>query len=417
MWHKQYPFILVDEFQDINRVQYDVIKLLAYPENNIFIVGDDDQSIYSFRGAKPDIMKQFLKDYKNAEKYTLNINYRCSPQIVKAASCLIKHNKNRIAKKLVSSGKDNRSVDIKEFNGLTDENDYICRKIIEYRSNGIPYSEIAVLFRTNIQARALASKLMEYNIPFVMKERIPNIYEHWIAKDILAYIRIALGDRERALFLRIINRPVRYVHRNAFSDPYVDLEELESFYEDKVWMLSRIEQFKSDLHFLANLKPFAAINFIRKGIGYDDYIKEYADNKGIRADDLLLLLDEIQEEAKEQKSFDAWFEYIKLYGEELKEQAGKSRAMTDGQEQEGDFAIILTMHGAKGLEYSCVFIPDANDGIIPHNKAVLDDDIEEERRMFYVAMTRAKEYLHICYIKERFNKKADISCFVQEIIK
>lgn len=273
------------------------------------------------------------------------------------------------------------------------------------------------MFRTNIQARALASKLMEYNIPFVMKERIPNIYEHWIAKDILAYIRIALGDRERALFLRIINRPVRYVHRNAFSDPYVDLEELESFYEDKVWMLSRIEQFKSDLHFLANLKPFAAINFIRKGIGYDDYIKEYADNKGIRADDLLLLLDEIQEEAKEQKSFDAWFQYIKLYGEELKEQAGKSRAMTDGQEQEGDFAIILTMHGAKGLEYSCVFIPDANDGIIPHNKAVLDDDIEEERRMFYVAMTRAKEYLHICYIKERFNKKADISCFVQEIIK
>lgn len=182
-----------------------------------------------------------------------------------------------------------------------------------------------------------------------MKERIPNIYEHWIAKDILAYIRIALGDRERALFLRIINRPVRYVHRNAFSDPYVDLEELESFYEDKVWMLSRIEQFKSDLHFLANLKPFAAINFIRKGIGYDDYIKEYADNKGIRADDLLLLLDEIQEEAKEQKSFDAWFEYIKLYGEELKEQAGKSRAMTDGQEQEGDFAIILTMHGQKDL--------------------------------------------------------------------
>lgn len=417
MWHKQYPFILVDEFQDINRVQYDVVKLLAYPENNIFIVGDDDQSIYSFRGAKPDIMKQFLKDYKNAEKYTLNINYRCSPQIVKAAGCLIKNNKNRIDKKLVSSAKDKSPVDIKEFNGLTEENDYICRKIIEYRRNGMPYSEIAVLFRTNIQARALASKLMEYNIPFIMKERIPNIYEHWIAKDILAYIKIALGNRERALFLRIINRPVRYVHRNAFTEPYVDIGELESFYEDKIWMLSRIEQFKSDLYFLASLKPFVAINFIRKGIGYDDYIKEYADNKGIRADDLMLVLDELQEEAKEQKSFDTWFEYIKLYGEELKEQAGKSRAMMDGQEQEGDFVIVLTMHGAKGLEYNCVFIPDSNDGVIPHNKAILDDDIEEERRMFYVSMTRAKEYLHIFYIKERFNKKADISCFVQEIIK
>lgn len=416
MWHKQYPYILIDEFQDINCVQYDVVKLLGKPENNIFIVGDDDQSIYGFRGAKPDIMKQFLVDYRDAAKYTLGINYRCDASIVEAANRLIKNNSNRLAKDLKAYKRNNNTVAINGFAKLTDENEYICNSIINYRNREIPYSEMAVLFRTNTQARSLSSKLMEYNIPFIMKERIPNIYEHWIAKDILTYIRAALGDRDRASLLRIINRPKRYVHRNVFTEAYVDLEDVKKYYEDKLWMVDRIEQFESELEMLSKLKPFVAVNFIRTGIGYDEYIKEYADYRGIRADDMMTVLDELQEEAKAHKSFDDWFEYIKIYSQELKEQAGKSRDMLNGAKQEEDAVIILTMHGAKGLEYDCVFIPDANEGVIPHNKAVLDADIEEERRMFYVAMTRAKKYLHICYVKERFNKDVDVSGFVHEVI-
>ncbi|MCI5587352.1 MAG: ATP-dependent helicase, partial [Lachnospiraceae bacterium] len=285
----------------------------------------------------------------------------------------------------------------------------------ENRNNGMPYGEMAVLFRTNTQARALTSKLMEYNIPFVMKERIPNIYDHWIARDIFTYIKVALGSRERAAVMRIINRPKRYVHRNAFSEPYVDFEELKHFYEDKEWMVERIEQLEYDLKMLSTFKPYAAINFIRCGIGYDDYIREYADYRGIRADDMINILDEIQEEAKNHSDFDEWFDYIQQYGEELKEQAGKSQAMLNGQEPE-DAVVIMTMHGAKGLEYECVFIPDVNEGVTPHNKAVLDADMEEERRMFYVAMTRAKHYLHIYYVKERFNKEVDVSRFVEEIV-
>lgn len=416
MWQKQYPFILIDEFQDINHIQYDVVKLLAQPGNNIFAVGDDDQSIYGFRGAEPGIMQQFLKDYKNTEQYTLGINYRCSDQITRAASRLIKYNKNRLDKQLKAFKKNGNPVEIMKFNNLVDENEYICRKITEYHRMGIPYNEIAVLFRTNIQARTLTSKLLEYNIPFIMKEHIPDIHEHWIAKDIYAYIKIAMGNRDRALFLRIINRPVRYVHRNAFTESFVDIEELKAFYEDKPWMAARIGQFEDDLKFITGLKPFAAVNFIRRGIGYDDYVKEYAENKGIRPDDLMAVLDEISEEAKTQKSFEGWARYIKQYSEELKEQAEKNSAVVSGRGQEEDAVVLLTMHGAKGLEYRCVFIPDANDGIVPHNRAVFDDDIEEERRMFYVAMTRAKDYLHISYVKQRFNRDADISCFVQEII-
>ena len=415
MWQKQYPFILIDEFQDINKVQYDVVKLLAKPYNNLFIVGDDDQSIYGFRGARPDIMQQFLKDYKDAVKYTLSINYRCSGNIVKAAGLVIKNNKNRFDKEITANNPDGEIVDIQEFGKISEENDVIRNKIMENRNNGMPYSEMAVLFRTNTQARALTSKLMEYNIPFVMKERIPNIYDHWIARDIFTYIKVALGSRERAAVMRIINRPKRYVHRNAFSEPYVDFEELKHFYEDKEWMVERIEQLEYDLKMLSTLKPYAAINFIRCGIGYDDYIREYADYRGIRADDMINILDELQEEAKNHSDFDEWFDYIQQYGEELKEQAGKSQAMLNGQEPE-DAVVIMTMHGAKGLEYECVFIPDVNEGVTPHNKAVLDSDMEEERRMFYVAMTRAKHYLHIYYVKERFNKEVDVSRFVEEIV-
>ena len=206
------------------------MKLLAKPYNNLFIVGDDDQSIYGFRGARPDIMQQFLKDYKDAVKYTLSVNYRCSGNIVKAAGLVIKNNKNRFDKEITANNPDGEIVDIQEFGKLSEENDVIRNKIMENRNNGMPYSEMAVLFRTNTQARALTSKLMEYNIPFVMKERIPNIYDHWIARDIFTYIKVALGSRERAAVMRIINRPKRYVHRNAFSEPYVDFEELKLFY-------------------------------------------------------------------------------------------------------------------------------------------------------------------------------------------
>lgn len=414
MWQRQYPYILIDEFQDINKVQYDIVKMLASPKNNLFIVGDDDQSIYGFRGAKPDIMKQFLKDYPDAKKYVLGINYRCSKSIVESASKLIAKNENRLEKRLEAYNEHGEEVEIKEFNRVSEECENIRAKILQYKDKGIPYSEMAVLFRTNTQARTLSSKLMEFNIPFVMKERIPNIYDHWIAKDIITYIKIARGSRERADFLRIINRPKRYVHRASFTENIVDMEELKSFYEDKEWMLDRLEQFEYDMGMLANLKPFAAINFIRNGIGYDDYIKDYADYKGVRPDEMMDFLDELQEEAKSYDNFDDWFEYIKAYSDELKEQAAKSRMLNNGQEQ-SDAVLLMTMHGVKGLEYECVFIPDANEGVTPHSKAVLDADMEEERRMFYVAVTRAKKHLHIYYVKERFNKEAGVSRFVYEI--
>lgn len=437
MWQQQFRYILIDEFQDISKIQYDVVRLLGEINRNIFIVGDDDQSIYGFRGAKPDIMKQFLKDYPDAKQCLLGVNYRCAPQIVEMAGRVIAQNKNRLPKEIVAapkcdfskekhmanevnhskdiySSRNNDGVEIKEFARLTEENEAIRDKILTYRKAGIAYSEMAVLFRTNTQARSLSSKLMEFNIPFMMKERLPNLYEHWIVQDVMTYVRVAAGNRERGQIMRIINRPKRYIHRNAFTEPYVDFEELKCFYEEKEWMVERIEQLQYDLSMLAQMKPYAAVNFIRRGIGYDDYIREYAEYRGIRAEDMFEILEELQEEAKSQNTFEEWFAYMQEYKEELKEQAQKSFALQQGEAQE-DAVMLMTMHGAKGLEYECVFIPDANEGVTPHGKSVLNADIEEERRMFYVAMTRAKSHLHIYYLKERFNKEVDVSRFVEEI--
>jgi DNA helicase-2/ATP-dependent DNA helicase PcrA len=416
-WQRQYPFILIDEFQDINQIQYDVVKLLAAPANNLFVVGDDDQSIYGFRGSRPDIMQNFVKDF-TPKKCILNVNYRSGQNIIDAASKVIAHNKNRMAKTIVGVEKPEGkgTVCIRQFPKMKEQNETIRDEILAYRNREIPYREMAVLFRTNTQARAITSKLKEYNIPFLMKEMVPNLYDHWIVRDILTYIRVALGNRERGNVMRIINRPKRYVHRNAFTEPYADLEELKRFYEDKDWMVDRLEQFGEDLKIIATMRPFAAVNFIRRGVGYDDFIQEYSEYRGMRSDDMYEILDELQEEAKSHKNFEAWFAYIQEYREELKKQADKSRQLRAGKEQEEDAVMLMTMHGAKGLEFQCVFIPDANEGVTPHNKAVLTADLEEERRLFYVAMTRAKSCLHIYYLKERFNKEMSVSRFVEEIL-
>lgn len=418
MWQRQYPFILIDEFQDINQVQYDVVKLLAEPLNNLFIVGDDDQSIYGFRGARPDIMQNFVREFSPA-RCILNTNYRSRQQIIQLAGKVIAHNKERMAKEIVAAAPDISTGDavyLQEFSQMTEQNEKIRAQILAYHESGIPYGQMAVLFRTNTQARAIAAKLQEYNIPFVLKEMIPNLYEHWIVKDIMTYIRVAKGNRERGNVMRIINRPKRYIHRNAFTEPFVDIRELELYYEDKDWMVERLKEFESDLQMIAGMRPYAAINFIRRGVGYDEYIREYADYREMKPNDMYEILDELQEMSKGYKTFEEWFTYIQSYSEELKKQSEKSRHLKSGKGRQTDAVMLMTMHGAKGLEFDCVFIPDANEGVIPHNKAVLEQDMEEERRMFYVALTRAKNHLHIYYLKERFSKEVLVSRFVEEIL-
>ena len=406
MWQRKFRYILIDEFQDINQVQYSIIKMLALPENNLFIVGDDDQSIYHFRGARPEIMLGFTDDYKDARSVMLGINYRSSKEIVEMAERLISNNTKRYQKEITSHQGEMEPVQIHRLPTQRDENMDIIKKIQEYNRAGMLYSEMAVLFRTNHQPRLLSEKLMEYNIPFQMKDGIFNLYEHWIAKNIIAYIRLALGDRSRTNFLTIMNRPNRYISRQIVDQPEVDFERMKMLVASKDWMVERIENFTAQLSIMPRMTPYAAINYIRKGIGYDDFLVTYANERHLNLEEMMELLDELQEGAKEYQTYDEWFQHIEEYKEQLNE--------VRKQDKNRDAVMLATMHGSKGLEFETVFIMDACEGVTPHKKAVKESDLEEERRMFYVAMTRAKKHLHMYVVQKIFNKKMEPSRFISE---
>ncbi len=409
-WQKRFKYILIDEFQDINRVQYEIIRMLAAPENNLFIVGDDDQSIYRFRGAKPEIMLGFTKDYPQARTIILDINYRCTQEIVESALRVIKNNKARFEKNLRAFHEGGEPVEIKVFNTMGEEYDTLIKEIYQYHTKEKkPLKNLAVLYRTNTGARQLVAKLMEYNIPFRMRDSVPNLFEHWIARDILAYIKAALGQGDRSDYLRIINRPKRYISRQMLSQK-VSLEELKSRYAGKDWAQERIDKLIYDLNSIKDMAPFAAVNYIRYAVGYDRFLMEYARDRRLKEEDLLEVASELQDSAADHKTFEEWFDYIRDYGEKLLQQSRRRERET------GDGVVLSTMHSAKGLEYDRVFLIDANEGVTPHKKAVMEADVEEERRMFYVAMTRAKQKLYIYFTKERYHKPASMSRFVGELL-
>ncbi len=409
MWQRKFRYILIDEFQDINQVQYDVIRMLAAPENNLFIVGDDDQSIYRFRGARPDIMLGFKKDYPDTKEILLDVNYRSTKAIVNGAARVIRHNVNRYPKQIITTNEQGETVHIQEVRHPIEESKYVVSQIQEAKKRGIPSSEIAVLFRTNVEARALAETFMEYNMPFRMKERMPNLYEHFIAQDLTTYLKMALGDRSRKSFLAIMNRPNRYIGRDSVEGTTISFESLRKFYCDKDWMLDRIDQLEVDFRILKNMAPYGAIQYIRKHIGYDEFLKEYAAFRKINMEDLKEVLREIEERAKAFRTIEEWFTHIEEYSEELKRQSQQ-------KETDPEAITFMTMHGSKGLEFDPVFIIGANETITPYKKAETKEEVEEERRMFYVAMTRARKKLIISYTKERNGKSMAQSRFVGELL-
>lgn len=413
-WQAQFRYLLIDEFQDINRLQYETVCMLAEPENNLFIVGDDDQSIYGFRGAKPGIMLSFPKRFPDTKQIVLGVNYRCSDEIMKAAERLIGKNNERYEKHIVANKGKEQPVHMKKCENLPDEAEKIVAQIQLYQKEGIDYQEMAVLFRTNMQMRLLAGKLMEHGIPFTMRENLPNLFDTWMAKDIMCYLQLALGNRSREKFLKIANRPVRYLSRTAFTESEVSFDKLRAYYavKNQEWMEERIWNFEYDLKNLASLSPYAAIHFIRKGIGYDEFLKTYADERNVNADDWFDVLDEMQEMARDKKSIPEFLSFVENYGDTLEEIRQEQKKQ---QVKEEPGVSLMTMHASKGLEFPVVFVPTLNEDIVPYRKAVQEGNLEEERRMLYVAMTRAKTYLHLSFVKERFHKEAEPSPFLYEI--
>lgn len=407
-WQKKFRYILVDEFQDINRLQYDILRLLAQPENNLFIVGDDDQSIYRFRGAKPEIMLNFQKDFPAAGRVLLNDNFRSTRQIVNAAGRVIRKNQSRFAKEITARGGEGPGVRILAFEDQQQECLYLLKEMQEYKKNGGAWQQMAVLYRTNTQPRLLIQKFMEFNVPFRVRDQVPNLFEHWIAKNLFCYIRLACGSKLRKDLLPVLNRPKRYMNRECLNDEIICWEYMMDYYKDKPYVCDKIERLQYDLKMLGRMGPFAAINYIRHVMGYEEYLKEYAEFRRMNAEDLMEVLNELQESARAYKTYDEWFAYMERYKKEMDEMRKRQQEVKEG-------VHLATMHSSKGLEYDKVFILDAAEGITPYKKAVLDADLEEERRMFYVAMTRAKKELTICWAKKQFSHELTVSRFVEEM--
>ncbi len=407
-WQEKFQYILVDEFQDVNQAQYDVVRMLAAPQDNLFVVGDDDQSVYGFRGAKPGIMMEFMKDYPKARQILLDVNYRSSGYIVKGALRVIGNNKIRFEKKIEAFRKPDETVHVQEVKDPVQEAEYVLEKIREYREKGVSYTEMAVLYRTNVDARAMSELMTEYQIPFVMKEHLNNIYEHFIALDMISYLRLSQGEYDRKYFLQIANRPNRYLTRESMKTGNVSYESLRRYYRDKDWMVDRIDQLEWDMKMICDKTPYAAIQYIRKRMGYDEFLKEYAAYRKISSEDLFAVLEEIWQNSKGYGTIKEWFEHIESYGKMLKEQNKKNG------EKEG--VNLMTMHAAKGLEFDTVFVIEANEGSCPYKKATANEEIEEERRLFYVAMTRARRKLVISYVKEKNGKDLLPSRFVSELL-
>ena len=404
----RYRYILVDEFQDINFLQYNIIKLMAGEKQNITVVGDDDQSIYRFRGARPEIMLGFERDFRNVKKVFLDINFRSSTQIVNASTKLISFNSKRFPKSFKAKNGDGAPVSLIEFKNPFLEVNSIIKDIKDYIKSGQDINNIAVLYRTNLSPRLLIERLIRNNIPFTIRDAIPNLFDHWVAKDIISYIKLAINMGDKSDLLRISNKPNRYISRDSLSSSRANIETLFDYYDDKSYMIKRIVELREHLRTIKNLKPATALRYIRNVVGYDEYIEEYCDMNGVESDDCYSILGDLENSAAEYNTFNDWFVHMDEYKDELIEAKRKSNENDKG-------VRLMTFHSSKGLEFDIVYIIDVNEGSVPYKKAKGVDEIEEERRMFYVAMTRARKKLFICYCVENFGKSIGKSDFVIEL--
>lgn len=432
-----YKYILIDEFQDINRVQFEVIKLIAEPSNNVFAVGDEDQSIYGFRGARPDFMMDFEKYFESAKCIVLDVNYRSRKNIVQLSQNLIKNNKNRHEKNINSnrseSGEiryiypkdtdDEANIIAKEIKSLVEsENIKEEKKSSNNEKKLFEYSDFAVIYRTNRQARAFVDVFMDNRIPFVLKDSARSIYDHWVSQDIISYLRIAANIGNNEDWSRIINKPFRYISKSAVSSALKSDDFFQSLMNNsdiKDFQKKNLEELYDDLQYVRSLAPEYGISYIRSTLDYDRYILEYCHERKIKAKQIVEILDELETSAKSYKSIFDYFKHIENVREEIKKRTEKKTTSMDNIETDG--VVLTTMHSAKGLEFKNVYVAGVNDSVIPFipsdEEKPKDSNYEEERRLLYVGITRAKDNIVISAPSKRFGKSIAKSRFLKELDK
>lgn len=404
-WQNRFSYILIDEFQDINPIQYETIRLLGMKHCNIFAVGDEDQSIYGFRGSCPACIRRFAEEF-HAKQILLNANYRSTAEIVAAADMVIGENKERFLR-------DKSSYAAGENAAITDSISFIS---FETRMQQLIYlrdrlkhgteEKCAVLFRTNHDMQALSAMLDQSGIPYIMKEKSGKLYDHFVVKDILAYLKLAAGDNRREIFLRIMNRPQRGISRELLGAcNTIDPTALKGKNADDN---SGINKLGMQIRQLKNMTPSLAIRYICKAIGYEKYLRHRKDASE-HLEEWLEILDFLKEDAK---AYENVTELENAWKKAGKRTAGNINADLNGNAQ----IYLMTVHAAKGLEFDRVYIPDCNERTYPHGKMPDAETVEEERRIFFVAMTRAKKNLELLCVSGTKECPRQLSRFLNPII-
>lgn len=413
----RYKYILVDEFQDINKVQFEIIKMISSPMNNIFVVGDEDQSIYGFRGSRPDFLIEFDKYFKNNKKVVLDINYRSYKEILDVSNKLISKNKNRYDKKIKSALGNGGKIVYIEPRDSEDEAIKIIDEImyktqIEQKS----MDDFAIIYRNNVQSRPFVDVLIDRQVKFSVKDIPVTIYDHWACKDIISYLKIGIEKNTNEDWKRVINKPFRYISRDSIGSIKNDEDFLFSLINNcdlHKKQIETLEDLDIDMNYVKGLAPEYSISYIRETLDYDRYVLDYCTNKKIKTTDVLNILNELVESSKKYKTIEEFLSHI----EEVKKQIF-SRSKDDNSG-----IMLTTMHSAKGLEFKYVYIIGADENTIPYkledenDEEKLNKHTEEERRLFYVAITRAKESICISSPTHKYSKLVGKSMFVTECQK
>ena len=382
--------------------------MLSEKTHNLFVVGDDDQSIYGFRGASPGIMKQFITDYKETITIRLVINYRSNQEIINAAGDVIKENQNRFNKTIIASNEG--SVKIGEYFKITQlsnhrqELNYVCDKIKKIKQEN-SRKQIAVICRTNEEADHYEAFLKMNKISCYRKKT--GICErHFIIKDMSAVFEIISADIKRANLLVILNIMDIKIDRIYLEQEYIDLFTIEKRLKENQEKDSiKFSSLVRLINKISSMAPFSVMTIIRKGMGYEKWLRKKAGEDIELFYFWISILDMLTKEAKNYSSISDYLSFLNNYQNE-----------NSYNSQSKDGVALLTLHASKGLEYDYVIIPHCNEGNIPQGKALKKEAEEEERRLLYVGMTRAKKALELLYVSGTKEHPRLNSRFISKLI-
>ena len=405
----RFRYILVDEHQDTNELQWEIIRLLAGDCHNICVVGDDDQSIYGFRGADPSIMLSFKKDFPEGRTICLKTNYRSDRKIVDGAGALISHNRHRFAKKIDGFPQEEGRAEIDIYPDRLSQIKAIAGAVENEAPSG--NNDTAILVRTHEQGIAMAEELMDRGIPFFCRDALENKYDSFMLCDFLSFMKAAEGDPSPDDVRRVLSRPDRGLNHEAFRRcPFneTDMRNAASVISNRyarITVRESVARLFADLRALKGKSPREALVFIGNRMGYRQYLSLYAERSGMDSGILLSIWESYQKDAvKCGNTWEAFLRYAADYGHMIE---------TQGRDEGG--VVLTTLHGAKGLEWRRVFIIDCVEGYMPHTCGKRRSDTEEERRLLYVGMTRAKEELHLCaFERSSKGKTVKLSPFLKE---